>query len=96
VTGTNFQVQVWRALLRVPEGALTSYSAIAGAIGRPSATRAVANAVGANPVSWLIPCHRVIRTSGALGGYRWGLDAKRALLALEESRRYHAGPATGA
>ncbi|MFN2301996.1 MAG: methylated-DNA--[protein]-cysteine S-methyltransferase [Gammaproteobacteria bacterium] len=87
VPGTNFQVQVWRALLRIPEGAITTYAALAAAVGRPTATRAVANAVGANPVSWLIPCHRVIRTSGALGGYRWGLDAKRALLAYEEARR---------
>lgn len=87
VSGTNFQVQVWRALLRIPEGSLTTYAALAAAVGRPSATRAVANAVGANPISWLIPCHRVIRTSGALGGYRWGLDAKRALLAYEEARR---------
>jgi AraC family transcriptional regulator, regulatory protein of adaptative response / methylated-DNA-[protein]-cysteine methyltransferase len=83
VAGTNFQVQVWRALLRIPEGRVTTYSALAQAVGRPAATRAVANAVGANPVSWLIPCHRVIRASGALGGYRWGLDTKRTLLALE-------------
>lgn len=87
VPGTNFQVQVWRALLQIPEGAVTSYGALARGIGRPTATRAVASAVGANPVSWLIPCHRVIRTSGALGGYRWGLDAKRALLAFEAARQ---------
>lgn len=86
VAGTNFQVQVWRALLRIPEGSVTTYASLAGAVGRPSATRAVANAVGANPVSWLIPCHRVIRSSGALGGYRWGLPAKRTLLALESVR----------
>ncbi len=87
VPGTNFQVQVWRALLRIPEGAVTTYGDVARAIGKPSATRAVASAIGANPVSWLIPCHRVIRSSGALGGYRWGLPAKRALLAFEQARR---------
>lgn len=87
VPGTNFQVQVWRALLRIPEGVVTTYGDVARAIGRPNATRAVASAIGANPVSWLIPCHRVIRTSGALGGYRWGLETKRALLAFEEARR---------
>ncbi len=85
VTGTNFQIQVWRALLRIPEGALTSYASLAEAVGRPSSVRAVANAVGANPISWLVPCHRVIRSSGALGGYRWGLEAKRALLARESA-----------
>lgn len=85
VTGTNFQIQVWRALLGIPEGALTSYAGLAEAMGRPSSVRAVANAVGANPISWLIPCHRVIRSSGALGGYRWGLDAKRSLLARESA-----------
>lgn len=86
VRGTNFQVQVWRALLRIPEGVLASYSGIARGIGRPHSVRAVASAVGANPVSWLIPCHRVIRQSGALGGYRWGLRCKQALLAFEAAR----------
>lgn len=86
VRGTNFQVQVWRALLRIPEGALVSYGEIAAAVGRPAAVRAVGSAVGANPVSWLVPCHRVIRVSGALGGYRWGLTCKRSLLAWEGAR----------
>jgi AraC family transcriptional regulator of adaptative response/methylated-DNA-[protein]-cysteine methyltransferase len=72
VRGTNFQVQVWRALLRVPTGSVTSYGAVARAIGRPRAVRAVGSAVGANPVAWLIPCHRVLRGDGGLGGYRWG------------------------
>jgi len=85
VTGTNFQIQVWRALLRIPEGTLTSYTGLAEVVGRPTSVRAVANAVGANPISWLIPCHRVIRSSGALGGYRWGLEAKRGLLARESA-----------
>jgi AraC family transcriptional regulator of adaptative response/methylated-DNA-[protein]-cysteine methyltransferase len=86
VRGTNFQMQVWRALLRVPEGAALSYQQLACSIGRPSATRAVASAVARNPVAVLIPCHRVLRKSGALGGYRWGRDRKRALLALEAGR----------
>lgn len=86
VRGTNFQVQVWRALLRIPEGALAAYGDVARTIGKPDAVRAVASAVGANPVSFLVPCHRVIRASGALGGYRWGLTCKHALLAWEYSR----------
>ena len=72
VSGTNFQIQVWRALLRVPPGSLTTYTGLAEVSGRPRAARAVGQAVGANPVALLIPCHRVIRQSGALGGYRWG------------------------
>jgi AraC family transcriptional regulator of adaptative response/methylated-DNA-[protein]-cysteine methyltransferase len=83
--GTNFQVQVWRALLRIPSGRVASYSAIADAVDRPGAARAVGNAVGRNHIAMLIPCHRVLRTSGALGGYRWGEARKRALLALEAS-----------
>jgi len=87
VRGTNFQVKVWKALLRVPPGAVATYEDIAGAIGAPQAVRAVGTAVGRNPVAFLIPCHRVIRTSGALGGYRWGLQRKRAMLAWEAGRR---------
>ncbi len=83
VTGTNFQISVWRALLRIPSGNLVSYHQIARAIGRPQAARAVGSAVGANPVALLIPCHRVIQQSGALGGYRWGSTRKHALLAWE-------------
>lgn len=86
VRGTPFQLQVWRALLAVPEGATLSYGALARRIGRPGAARAVAGAVAANPVGYLIPCHRVIRTLGVLGGYRWGVDRKRALLAWEAAR----------
>lgn len=81
--GTNFQTQVWRALLRIPCGQITSYEDVAKAIGRPSAVRAVASAVGRNPIAFLIPCHRVLRKSGALGGYRWGLERKKAMLAWE-------------
>jgi AraC family transcriptional regulator of adaptative response/methylated-DNA-[protein]-cysteine methyltransferase len=81
--GTAFQHQVWRALLDLASGAATSYGDIARAVGRPGASRAVGSAVGANPVAWLIPCHRVLRASGELGGYRWGQDRKRMMLAWE-------------
>jgi len=83
VRGTNFQLKVWRALLEVPVGDVTTYGAIAGAIGDAKSSRAVGTAVGSNPVSYLIPCHRVIRASGEMGNYAWGLDRKRAMLALE-------------
>ena len=86
VRGTNFQVQVWRALLSIPPGALTSYAHVAQSIGHPSSARAVGQAVGANPVAFVIPCHRVIRQSGDLGGYRWGLTRKLAMHAWEEAR----------
>ena len=84
--GAPFQIKVWEALIQVPTGHVTTYSEIAGAIGRPRAVRAVGTAVGRNPVSWLIPCHRAIRTTGGLGGYHWGLPVKRALLAWEGAR----------
>jgi AraC family transcriptional regulator of adaptative response/methylated-DNA-[protein]-cysteine methyltransferase len=87
VRGSNFQVSVWKALLRIPPGMLCSYRQLAEAIDRPRAVRAVGSAVGANPISGLIPCHRVIRTSGALGGYRWGLTRKRALIVRESALR---------
>lgn len=83
VKGTNFQLKVWRALLAVPDGGVTTYGALAAAIVEPGASRAVGNAVGRNPISWLIPCHRVLRSTGALGGYAWGPDRKRVMLALE-------------
>ncbi|MGO1533318.1 MULTISPECIES: bifunctional transcriptional activator/DNA repair enzyme AdaA [unclassified Halomonas] len=83
VTGTNFQIAVWRALLTIPEGQLASYSHIAQALGTPKSSRAVGNAVGANPVALWIPCHRVIQQSGALGGYRWGLEKKQMVQAWE-------------
>jgi len=81
--GTPFQIQVWEALLRIPPGAVTSYQALAAYLGKPNASRAVGTANGANPISYLIPCHRVIRKSGALGGYRWGLGRKLAMLSQE-------------
>lgn len=84
--GAPFQIKVWEALLRVPSGHVTSYSQLAGAVGLPKAVRAVGTAVGRNPVSFLIPCHRALRKSGALGGYHWGLPVKRAILAWEAAR----------
>ncbi|OGW29680.1 MAG: 6-O-methylguanine DNA methyltransferase [Nitrospirae bacterium GWC2_57_13] len=81
--GTNFQLKVWQALLNIPRGAVASYEDIARKIGRPGAVRAVANAVAHNPVAFLIPCHRVIRKTGAIGGYRWGSQRKKAMLTWE-------------
>lgn len=86
VRGSNFQIKVWRALLELPPGTLTSYGQIAARVGAPGSARAVGGAVGANPIAWLIPCHRVIRESGMLGGYRWGIDRKAAMLGWEAAR----------
>lgn len=86
VKGSNFQVKVWRALLELPLGSLATYGHVAGRIGAPGSARAVGTAIGANPVAWLIPCHRVIRESGALGGYRWGTGRKAAMLGWEAAR----------
>ena len=83
VRGSDFQVRVWRALLEIPPGALTSYGRLASLIGQTRASRAVGSAVGTNPIAYLIPCHRVIRETGAISGYRWGVGRKRALLAWE-------------
>jgi AraC family transcriptional regulator of adaptative response/methylated-DNA-[protein]-cysteine methyltransferase len=83
VKGSNFQVKVWRALLELPLGSLATYGDIAERLGAPGSARAVGTAIGANPVAWLIPCHRVIRDSGALGGYRWGVERKAAMLGWE-------------
>ncbi|MFW2589041.1 methylated-DNA--[protein]-cysteine S-methyltransferase [Sagittula sp. SSi028] len=84
--GAPFQIKVWEALMRIPSGHVTTYSEIAQAIGTPRAVRAVGTAVGRNPISYLIPCHRALRKSGGLGGYHWGLPVKRALLAYEGAR----------
>jgi len=84
--GTNFQMKVWEALLRIPAGALTTYTAVAQSIGRPTAARAVSNAVAHNPIAYIIPCHRVIRESGEMGGYRYGIPRKRAMLEWETAR----------
>lgn len=86
VRGTNFQLKVWQALLRIPPGETASYSEVARAIGRPSAARAVGGAVGRNPVAYLIPCHRVIRSAAGFGDYRWGVERKRAMLGWEAAR----------
>lgn len=84
--GAPLQLKVWEALLMIPPGQVTTYSEIAQSIGKPKAVRAVGTAVGRNPVSLLIPCHRALRKSGALGGYHWGLPVKRAMLAWESAR----------
>ena len=86
LSGTNFQIQVWQALLRIPSGSLVTYGDIAVAIGLPGSARAVGRAVGDNPIPVLVPCHRVIRGDGALGGYRYGLTRKMALLGQELAR----------
>jgi len=84
--GTNFQIKVWEALLRIPSAKLVSYEDVARIVCTPRATRAVANAVANNPIAYLIPCHRVIRKTGLFGEYRWGVSRKKALLAWEASR----------
>jgi AraC family transcriptional regulator of adaptative response/methylated-DNA-[protein]-cysteine methyltransferase len=85
--GTNFQLRVWNALLAMERGERMSYARLAGKIGAPKAIRAVGNAVAVNPVAILIPCHRVIASSGAVGNYKWGGDRKRALLAWDSANR---------
>ncbi len=86
VAGTNFQIAVWRALLKIPPGAVASYTQVAEAMGAPRSARAVGNAIGANPVALIIPCHRVIQQSGALGGYRWGATKKLMVQTWERMR----------
>ena len=93
VAGGPFDLKVWQALIAIPEGSVATYSHIAEAIGNPKAVRAVGSAVGRNPLAWLIPCHRVLRRDGALGGYHWGLPLKRGLLAWESARRDSAAAA---
>jgi AraC family transcriptional regulator, regulatory protein of adaptative response / methylated-DNA-[protein]-cysteine methyltransferase len=84
--GTDFEVRVWQTLLRIPLGRATTYSEIAGRVGKPSAARAVGAAVGKNPLSFVVPCHRVLGRSGALTGYHWGLTRKQAILGWEAGR----------
>jgi AraC family transcriptional regulator of adaptative response/methylated-DNA-[protein]-cysteine methyltransferase len=86
VCGTNFQVQVWRALLELDAGETVTYGALAQKLGMPNGARAVGNAVGANPIAWVIPCHRVLRAGGQLGGYRWGAARKQMIRRWEERR----------
>jgi AraC family transcriptional regulator, regulatory protein of adaptative response / methylated-DNA-[protein]-cysteine methyltransferase len=87
IKGTNFQVKVWEALLRIPPGAICTYSDVARAIQNPQAVRAVGGAVGANAIAYLIPCHRVIRQGGLVSDYRWGATRKRALIGWEAAHR---------
>ncbi len=86
VSGTNFQISVWRALLQIPPARVVSYAQVASAVGNPKAARAVGLAVGANPVALMIPCHRVIQQNGKLGGYHWGETRKQAIHAWETAR----------
>jgi len=85
--GTNFQLKVWQALLSIPEGALVSYGRLADMIGAPGSSRAVGTALGENPIGFLIPCHRVLRSTGAFGGYKWGIERKKALIAYEAAKK---------
>ena len=85
--GSPFQLKVWEALLEIPEGTHTTYGRLAERIGHPGAARAVGSAIGSNPVSWIIPCHRVIRQIGEMGGYRWGGFTKRAMIGFEAASR---------
>lgn len=86
--GTAFQIKVWEALLRIPMGELSTYSGIAGKLNQPLASRAVGSAVGANPVAFLIPCHRVIKASGEFGNYHWGSTRKNAMIGWEACKRF--------
>jgi AraC family transcriptional regulator, regulatory protein of adaptative response / methylated-DNA-[protein]-cysteine methyltransferase len=94
VKGTNFQLKVWQALLELGAAGPTTYAALADAVGLPGGARAVGQAVGANPVAWLIPCHNVLRRDGTLGGYQFGADRKRAMLAWRAMAEWHGRPAT--
>jgi len=87
--GTSFQKRIWVELMKIPAGETRTYLQVAIEIGSPSSARAVGTAIGANPIAWLIPCHRVIQTSGRLGGYRWGLERKKSLLDWERSMHPH-------
>ena len=81
--GSKLQVQVWKALLKIPPGKVISYMTLAKYIRKPKAVRTIATAIGKNPLCWLIPCHRVLRANGELGGYHWGLNVKRKMLTYE-------------
>lgn len=86
--GTDFQLKVWESLLTIPMGKLSTYGSLAGKIGHPNASRAVGTAIGSNPVAFLIPCHRVIQSSGNIGGYMWGPDRKQLMIGWESSQVY--------
>jgi len=83
VKGTNFQINIWKALLNIPNGTITTYQEIANSINKPKAVRAVASAIGSNHIGYLVPCHRVLAKSGAMSGYRWGIERKKILIAYE-------------
>jgi len=87
VKGTNFQINVWKALLNLPNGVITTYQDMANFLERPKAARAVASAIGKNHIGYLIPCHRVISKSGAMSGYRWGIERKKILIAYESIQK---------
>ena len=91
VAGTNFQIAVWRALLQISPGTVASYTQVATSMRRPKSARAVGNAIGANPIALLVPCHRVIQQSGALGGYRWG-QTRKQMIQMWEKARTELGP----
>ncbi|WP_223606070.1 methylated-DNA--[protein]-cysteine S-methyltransferase [Chryseobacterium sp. OSA05B] len=86
--GTDFQLKVWESLLSIPMGKLSTYGSLAGKIGNPNASRAVGTAIGSNPVAFLIPCHRVIQSTGNIGGYRWGTERKQMMVGWESSHMY--------
>jgi AraC family transcriptional regulator of adaptative response/methylated-DNA-[protein]-cysteine methyltransferase len=96
VQATAFQMRVWKHLQSIPYGETRSYSEVASMIGAPTATRAVARACATNPVAIAVPCHRVVRGDGSLGGYRWGIDRKKRLLSLESGKKKRAASATHA
>ena len=83
VKGTNFQINIWKALLNIPNGTITTYQDVANSINKPKAVRAVATAIGSNHIGYLVPCHRVLAKSGAMSGYRWGIERKKILIAYE-------------
>lgn len=85
LNGTDFQKRVWNELLNIPRGQIVTYATLAARIGNPNASRAVGTAVGMNPLAWIIPCHRVTRGDGGIGGYHWGISVKKALLAQENA-----------
>ena len=84
--GTDFEIRVWETLLKIPMGRAVSYADIARHLGAPSASRAVGSAVGRNPISFVVPCHRVLRKDGDIGGYHWGVTRKRAIIGWEMGR----------
>ncbi len=86
--GTNFQLKVWEALLRIPMGSLSTYGQLAAGIEKPKAARAVGSAIGNNPIAYLIPCHRVIQSSGIIGEYKWGSERKMAMIGWESAKKY--------